>query len=186
LFTAWRCTTVHAQSNADRMPRLVLARTPLLLEEPPPREPHLEDHWYGWQTLIVDAASVGFVIAGAVADSEALFWVGMGGYVFGGPIVHFAHARVGIGFADMGVRTAAVLVLWLVALLVVLDAFEDDSNDDSLAVLGMFSIGALIGAAALDAAVFARERVWVGGRALLRPWYDARSGSAGLRVAGAF
>jgi hypothetical protein len=158
-----------------------------LVAEPAPREPHVEEHWYGWQTLIVDAASVGFVIAATVADSEPLFWVGMGGYLFGAPIVHFAHARVGIGFADMGVRTAAALVLLFAAVLVLIDDFDGDSSDgDSLTVLGIFAIGALIGASALDAAVLARERVWVGGHALLRPWYDARSGSAGLRVAGAF
>jgi hypothetical protein len=57
--------------------------------------------------------------------------------------------------------------------------------DPTLALVIATLIG-VVGASALDAAVFGFERVRVGDQALVRPWYDARSGSAGLRVACTF
>jgi hypothetical protein len=197
-FTAWRSTPARAQSNADAlspsatllgsMPRLVLAATPLLArdaEHAALADPHYEKRWYGWQTLIADAASLGLMIAGGAADSEALFWVGLGGFVFAPAIVHAAHARVAPALASFGVRVSVVLLVMFVALIAVTGAFVDDSKD-GISALWIVMLGGVIGASALDAAVFGFERVRVGDQALVRPWYDARSGSAGLRVAGSF
>ena len=135
--------------------------------------------------MIVDAASLGLIVLAGATDSSALYWVGLGGFVFGAPIVHGVHGRIVQALGSVGVRIAVVLVVWFIAVLAVTDAFVDGGGDGFTALAIATLIG-VVGASALDAAVFGFERVRVGGQALVRPWYDARSGSAGLRVAGAF
>lgn len=198
LLTASR-SIASAQSKADglspvaasigSLPRLALAPTPLLARhsETLSAPPHYEKHWYGWQTLIVDAASIALAFGGGIAEIEPLFWTGIVGVVSGSPIVHFAHGNAGVGFASMGVRAGLLFIVIMVTVILALDALGDDSsNGDDLVAAEIVALSAAIGASALDAAVFAYDRVLVGGQALLRPWYDARSGSAGLRVAGSF
>lgn len=176
-------------ASISSLPRLALAPTPLLARDSEKLDarPHYEKHWYGWQTLFVDAVSIALAFGGGIADIEPLFWPGMVGLIFGSPIVHFSHGNAGVGFASMGVRVGLTLIVLMVALIAALDAFgSDSSNEDGLVAAEIIALGAAIGASALDAAVFAYDRVLVGGAALLRPWYDARSGGAGLRVAGSF
>jgi hypothetical protein len=124
------------------------------------------------------------VVAGAV-DSSTLYWVGLGGFVFGPPIVHAVHGRIVQAIGSVGVRVAVVLVVWFIAVLAVSEAFTEDGGD-GFAALAIATLVGVVGASALDAAVFGFERVRVDGQALVRPWYDARSGSAGLRVGGTF
>lgn len=66
--------------------------------------------WYGWQTLLVDGAALGFTIGVAAVGSETT-WAGpvalVGGttlYALGGPTVHFAHGNIGKGFLSFGLR----------------------------------------------------------------------------------
>lgn len=68
--------------------------------EPPPKA----RVWYGGQTLLVDALSIGAVLLGATSDGGSLAAAGGLGYVFGGPIVHAAHGHVGKPFASFGMR----------------------------------------------------------------------------------
>ncbi len=83
-------------------------------------ESRVGEEWYGWQTLIVDALGLGLGVQlaarGRPSDPDppaAPLFVATGMYTvgfIGGPIVHFVNRRVGIGFADLGVRLVAPLV----------------------------------------------------------------------------
>lgn len=89
--------------------------------EPAAEEP--ATRWYGWQTLAVDAALMGFgaYVASRPRDppepgkheySDMLYF-GIGWYAgswLAAPIVHFANGRVGIGFADFGIRLGMPLL----------------------------------------------------------------------------
>lgn len=122
--------------------------------------------WYGYETLTVDGVSAGLIGVNSyllyrdqshgdngeyLGVKVALAGLGGLGYVFGGPIVHWAHARTGIGFADLGTRIALPLGgLGLGALV--------SSGDQTRAIV----VGAIVGGAlaiALDAAVFAFDPV---------------------------
>jgi hypothetical protein len=73
--------------------------------------------WYGWQTLLVYAASttVGLAagFAGGASDSGGLLFtgttIGGTGLVFGGPIVHWVHGNTSRGFAALGLNFGATL-----------------------------------------------------------------------------
>jgi hypothetical protein len=62
-----------------------------------PADQDAEKHWYGWQTLLVDAVSIAAMPAAGV---------GFGGYLLGAPIVHATHDRWGIAAASLGLRVA--------------------------------------------------------------------------------
>jgi len=74
----------------------------------PGEEPGEEtrEEWYGWQTLTVAGASLGVGTMPAVPLGVHPFtWpLGLGGCVFGGPIVHWKHGRIGRGFAVLGMN----------------------------------------------------------------------------------
>jgi hypothetical protein len=118
--------------------------------------------WYGWQTLIVDGAWIAGASAsgaGNQAGLAAAFVVS--GYVVAPPIVHFAHGEIGRGFADLGIRVGAPLVLGLVGFA----AFSGQSSpgNDGIAP---GAVGAILGsglgmlaAVALDASVLAYRTV---------------------------
>ena len=123
---------------------------------------HEHEHWYGWQTLAVDGAVLVLAVVGAsVSDGDqggaALATLATSGYVLGGPIVHFAHERVLVGFASMGLRVFTPFVFALVGY-----GVEDCSSGSELCGLGGLLIGGSLGiltAIAVDAAVLAREDV---------------------------
>jgi hypothetical protein len=89
----------------------------LLANEQPRSKPAHQESWYGWQTLMLDGATVvgGIVLATSLRDKEGrpphpsiAIWtpsyvVGL----FSGPIVHFAHGNVGKGFGSLGLRGLA-------------------------------------------------------------------------------
>jgi hypothetical protein len=83
--------------------------TPWLIEEqvkPPKR------NWYGWQTLIADAAAAG-ILAGGLASSgqteSALLWTSAVTYASAGPLVHVAHGDSRGAGISLGVRVGAPL-----------------------------------------------------------------------------
>lgn len=118
--------------------------------------------WYGWQTLIVDGSVVlASAVVGPTSDSfsatSALF---LGGYLLGGPIVHFAHGEVGKGFGSLGLRVVLPLAGGVTGGLIGVST----SDGDGFAALGSFaggaSIGVLVGAAGailIDVAALAHE-----------------------------
>ncbi len=113
-------------------------------------------HWYGWQTLIVDG---GWIVGGGglTGTSPAVgAVVVVGGYFLGPPIVHWAHGNVGRGFADLGIRVGAPLLLGVGGYAL----FNSDRNSNEFAGAAGAAVGAvlgMIGAIVIDAAVLARE-----------------------------
>ncbi|EYF05242.1 hypothetical protein [Chondromyces apiculatus] len=63
-----------------------------------------ERTWYGWQTLIVMGASSAFFVVPFATGDTLLVGVPVMSFVFGGPIVHFAHGRIGRGFGVLGMH----------------------------------------------------------------------------------
>lgn len=160
-----------------------------------------EKKWYGWQTLIVDGATVVTTIGVAPASSSgaaAVFW---SGYLLGGPIVHWSNGQLGKGFASLGIRVGAPLVLGFTGALIGASGGGDrDSNSDdvSAAAVGA-AVGILAGyvtAVAIDAAVLARKTVKVSAEAERRSrnkvkWsptagYDPKQRSFSMGVGGTF
>jgi hypothetical protein len=144
--------------------------------------------WYGWQTLLVDTASIGLLVAGAVSESSALETTGFGMYVFGGPVVHGFHGRADMVLLDGGVRFGAPALLGSTGYIL------ESSNCGSLfcgfAGLGAGIVAGMVTAITLDAAVLAREPspVKPGSAAItgIAPMVDVRSGTTGLAVTGLF
>ena len=149
-----------ASARADET---AAATSPASIASAPPKP----ERWYGYQTLIIDlvplvAMPVGIVttVQGAKGDNTpiagvALVGLGTTSYLFGAPIVHWAHGRVGIGFLSLGMRILApVAGLGLGA--VGSQIATDSKNQDGIPV------GAALGAIAamvVDGAVLAREKV---------------------------
>ncbi len=142
--------------------------------EPPPLGPR---HWYGWETLVLDAASTTMVVIGtAMSNSNAeagLVFVGATSYVFSPMFLHIAHGRWRIGLADFGLRLGAVVTLGTIGALIGSTQEPGPSSvscatgfcnspqpavDPGLLGLG---IGAAIGVATasiIDATLFARDK----------------------------
>lgn len=113
-------------------------------------------HWYGWQTLIADGASLIVVPLGAAAAGSPEVAAGafIGGYLLAAPIIHFAHGRPGIGAASLGLRLGMPL-LGLAA-----GALADDCGGGDFCAVGP-AIGmalGMLGAVALDASLLAYEK----------------------------
>jgi hypothetical protein len=72
--------------------------------------------WYGWQTLLVDGATLGAIPLEIGASSSFantpsasyLLFTSLGGYALGAPIIHAAHGHWKRGAADFGLRAGAV------------------------------------------------------------------------------
>lgn len=117
-----------------------------------------KSQWYGWQTLIVDGTwIVGGPLLGSVSPGSGAALI-LGGYLLGPPIVHWAHGQVGRGFADLGIRVGAPLVLGTAGYLI----FSGGGNGSSDGILGAVGIvlGAglgIVAAIVVDAAALAYE-----------------------------
>lgn len=134
---------------------------------PAPYKPstHTEKTWYGWQNLVVDAASI-TVLAIGVANwngGSGLRVAGGLGYVFGSPTVHWIHGNIGPGFGSLGMRVLLPTIGLVIGLVVgAISAAGDQgssSNEEPLAT-GM-AAGFFIGVAipvVLDAAVLGWEK----------------------------
>jgi hypothetical protein len=152
-------------------PMVVMVRP---MPPPPPPPAQYTEYWYGWQTLIADGATLALWIGGSAANTQALTDVGWASYLLAPPIIHWAHGKVGIGFASLGIRIAAPLVLGLTGLAVGCAAGGSSGNSNN-GLYGLaagcavgFGVGVLTGyagAVVLDAAVFSykKERVVQGG-----------------------
>lgn len=150
------------------------APTPPVVQQPPPpkpEQPRYEETWYGYQTITVDALSLGLLVAGTASRSGSLALGGYLGFLLGTPIVHMVHGNIGAGFGSMGLRFLVPLIgmgVGAVAGLIIggtggsgdLDSFGRGANG---AISGLV-IGGLIGTGGcilIDAAGFAytKERV---------------------------
>jgi hypothetical protein len=137
----------------------------------PTYETRTESHWYGGQTLGVDAVALGMFVVGAASlggsNSQTLattmLWTSGITYLVGGPIVHAGHARYGMAVADLGVRAGAPVVLGGTGLLLGALAGSNQGGWGSLyggllgGVVGL-GVGAIT-ASVVDAASLANEPV---------------------------
>jgi hypothetical protein len=125
--------------------------------------------WYGWQTLAVDAVSLGtsalgFALPSGVlfsSSGQALVGVGLLGYAAGPPVVHGLHGHGGTAGVDVAIRVTAPFVLGLVGYGLEVASTPPCTGDGwCFRGLGGFGVGFLAGyagAIVFDAAVLARE-----------------------------
>ncbi|MDC0745672.1 hypothetical protein [Polyangium mundeleinium] len=150
--------------------------------------------WYGWQTLTIAGASLGVgTVPAVVFGVHPYVWpLSLSGMVFGGPIVHWKHGRVGRGFAVLGMNigitgTALGLSLPVACIFEKCDGFYLEYG------IAMSYLGALIGVA-IDAAALSTYEAPTPRTAQrpprlvdsLAPVIDVRQGHTVLGVAGAF
>lgn len=159
-------TFLSSRSRGLAIPAL-LAVVLLLVSSTPARAddgrdapaPPTRSHWYGWQTLGVDALAGVFVPAMALAtDARALNLVAAGGYFLGAPAIHFAHDRPWHALGSLGLRATTPLLGAGIG-----EAIASANCDGrGLCGIGAGTVGAIIGAGAavaIDAAFLAHERV---------------------------
>lgn len=151
------------------------ASQPAHLEEPTAPRGKEEAKWYGYQTLIVDGASLGLVLGGAAMASHSsgssgssrsnsggdsggsVALAGGIGYLLGAPIVHWMHGRIGPGFGSLGLRVGLPLsgLFWGAIIGSAADSRHDDGIGAGAAIGFVAGIG---GAMLLDAALLAYEK----------------------------
>jgi hypothetical protein len=171
-----------AVAPAPAAPGLLSSRTPpaktnvITTPQAPADENEAEDqaedarlgprrHWYGWQTLAADGASLAaltLVVALSTQDRSrnvgnlsGLAWFGALGYELAPGIIHFVHRNPGRGFASMGLR----LGLPLAGAFLGASAASGCSGGFACEAGGV-GLGALVGmtgAIAIDAAVLAYD-----------------------------
>jgi hypothetical protein len=118
--------------------------------EPPPRV------WYGWQTLIADAAAIGL---GAATRSWPVFG---SAYLAGGPLVHAAHGNFAVAAGSFALRLIAPLAFGGAGAAIDSSATGSclTNGQPCFRGIGGLVIGAAIGyavAVTVDALVLARE-----------------------------
>jgi hypothetical protein len=146
-------SAAHAEPPANAAPD----PSNVAAAEPPPATTHV---WYGWQTLLVDAASFSLMAAGAGNDNSPLLYAGVGGYALGGPAVHIANGESGRAALSLGVR----IVLPAIGAAIGYASYRQPSKPDwfdfgpgfDAAIFGV--VGGLA-ACVIDAAAIAHHRV---------------------------
>jgi hypothetical protein len=128
-----------------------------------------ETRWYGWQTLAVDAGSLGAGLAlGSIQGQGGNGAVAaLTGYALGGPIVHAAHGRTDAALGDLALRVGAMAGGAAIGYGVGVASFQGCAPGTwfcsrDFAGIGGAIVGGLGGAVTaviLDAAVLGRERV---------------------------
>jgi hypothetical protein len=142
-----------AGQQPTEMTIVVVAGVKAAVERVVMRRIPTEKRWYGWQTLLVDGASV----------LTIPFGIGIVGYFVGGPIVHLAHGHVGKAFGDLGLRVATPLVVGGV-MLAALDSGGDTRGTDgappsaALIFVGLDLLVSAGVASVVDAAALAWEQ----------------------------
>ncbi|HZU81501.1 MAG TPA: rhomboid family intramembrane serine protease, partial [Polyangiaceae bacterium] len=185
--------------QALRKERLAAARQDTEDTLQPEAPPPAKERWYGWQTLVADTGSVLVFLFGAgiqsSSNSSAVLDFGIAGYLLAPPVIHFAHGNVGYGFASLGIRAGAPIVLGLVGAFFGAAA-SSNSNGNINGQLGGFFYGLIGGmvlgygaAVTLDAAVFSYEKLPRRGEDAwftLRPDLSVAPGRGTAGVAGTF
>jgi hypothetical protein len=121
-------------AHADDREDPAAARVPLVPVPGPEGSqvdaPATERVFYGWQNLGMDAASLGLFFAGAYYDGDgatALGLAGLGGYLFGSPVVHALHGHTGRAAGSLAMRVGVPLALYGITWAV--EDHPDCSND---------------------------------------------------------
>ena len=76
----------------------------------PPQVP--SRRWYGWKTIIATSAAdlITVTTALTVGFDPRVIFVGIGGHVLAGPIVHWSHGNVGRGFGVFGLNVTLTAI----------------------------------------------------------------------------
>jgi hypothetical protein len=155
------------------------------------------EHWYGWQTLIVDAGAVGLttlglglaVGAGHDLDKAALgiFYTGLGAFVFGGPIVHVAHGHWAKAGYSLALRLGLPVLLWAAGFFSVEGSCGNPDGGCGGAAIGGFTfLTGVALATMLDAGLIARERVPAPARKVPFVAFTPLRDGGGLSLVGRF
>ncbi len=116
--------------------------------------------WYGWQSLIVAGSSTVLTLGGVFTSQKTIIGVGLPGLFFGGPIVHFSHAKVERGFGVLGINTLFALGGGFAGSAIACPEKCRSTDVFGLGGFGGFMIGSLVGllaANALDVTAFAYD-----------------------------
>jgi hypothetical protein len=156
--------------------------------------------WYGWQTLLADAASCTIAIAGGVvsgADSsrgsrtagDVVSGVGGAGYFLGAPIVHAAHGQWGSAAESFVLRLGLPLGGALAGGLLGLAACGSSSGEVPCpaVVAGVGAVAGAIAAPFVDAFAVAYEPVpRVSHEAAVAPTVSIVRGGGSVGLVGQF
>jgi hypothetical protein len=83
----------------------------------PAPAPKPQRRWYGGEVIATDASSVGLALMGFQLDAPELLLPALGGYLFGGPIVHLAEGHPLKSLGSFGLRLSPVAVMLTAAAL---------------------------------------------------------------------
>ncbi len=141
--------------SVDGAPRESLESGTPPLPTPEERESALpRTHWYGWQTLLADGASVSLLCSPYTAI------VGIAGFVVASPVIHGVHGRAGAAVGSAALR----LVMPVGGALMGLEVASKLTSPNSPNALGDVIMGGLagaflgvLGASAIDAALLGWE-----------------------------
>lgn len=70
--------------------------------------------WYGWQTMLVDAATGGLLIAAQAGRNDQLASLSLVAYLVGGPTVHAAHKHGTSAGVSFGLRLGLPVLGYLI------------------------------------------------------------------------
>jgi hypothetical protein len=152
----------------EQPPQTVVVAPPAPVEQPRPTAPKgkEEETWYGYQTLIVDGASLGLVLGGAAmaghpggGDSGGSVAVAGGiGYLLGAPVVHWMHGRIGPGLGSLGLRVGLPLAGMFWGAIIGAAANDRHGEVFSSTGLGIGFVAGVAGAMLLDTTLLAYEK----------------------------
>jgi hypothetical protein len=139
------------------VPRVTSAPSPA--ELPPndvirTRRPRSE--WYGWQTLLSDVATVGFVFT--QREESTFFKLGVAAFVAVPPVIHFGHKNYVRGFESLGMRLLLPTGGAFLGLMGGLAGCKGNVSCELVPAAVGGGIG-VVTASVLDATVFARKRL---------------------------
>lgn len=158
--TAFRANAQDGPSASNEGDEAATPRVPARLPEL--RESSQPARWYGWQTLLVDAGSVGLVLV----PSQATRWIGGTACFAATPLVHVAHGRPAVGLASLAIRAVGFAVA--VSGIDAAQGPEGAGGGDASGYL--VGAGILVAAPFVDALVFAREPARPAARAASLRW----------------
>jgi hypothetical protein len=117
---------------------VMLVAPPTLREEPRVPPPPTQRHWYGYQLMLSDAASIALIAGAAGGGATA----GLGGvsFFFGGSVIHGVHKQAGWAVASPLMRAGFTVVGALVGM-----TAENCSSSDNFCGLGGLAVGGGLG-----------------------------------------
>lgn len=138
--------------NGKPRPKPYVSTTPSY--EPPPRLREREREWYGYINLTCDGMALSSVYLAVQArgdSSEALAYLSIGTWLFGGPIAHWGHGKIGTGFGSLFMRGGMPIVSGFLGCAV----NGSDSGYDCIAGFVLGTMVGIVGASIIDAAALA-------------------------------